>query len=51
MVSCGRAVWLVFQGPVHKTEKKTETGLNWTAKDWTHAGYVDWSFAVLVAVF
>jgi hypothetical protein len=43
--------FLVFQGPVHKTEKKTETGLNWTAKDRTHAVYVDRSFAVLVAVF
>jgi hypothetical protein len=21
---------LVFKGPVHRTEKKTETGLNWT---------------------
>jgi hypothetical protein len=42
---------LVFQGPVHKTEKKTETRLNWTAKDQTHAVYVDQYFAVLVAVF
>jgi hypothetical protein len=42
---------LVFEGPVYRTEKKTETGLNWTGKDWTRGLFIDWSFVVQLAVF
>jgi hypothetical protein len=42
---------LVLEGPVHRTEKKTETGLNWTGKDRTRGLFMDWSFAVQLAVF
>jgi len=41
----------VFKGPVHRTEKKTKIGLNWTGKDWTSSLFMDWSFAVQLEVF
>ena len=41
---------LMFEGPVHRTKKKTETGLNWTAKNWSRGLFMDWSFAVQLAV-
>ncbi|KAF8237068.1 hypothetical protein L208DRAFT_1249575 [Tricholoma matsutake] len=37
-------IWVVFTGPVHRTKKKIETGLNWTRKDWTRGLFMDWSF-------
>jgi hypothetical protein len=45
--------WLpvVLEGPVHRTKKKTETGLNGTGKDWTRGLFMDRSFAVQLAVF
>ncbi|KAF8229551.1 hypothetical protein L208DRAFT_1480192 [Tricholoma matsutake] len=42
---------LVLKGPVYRTEKKTEIGLNWTGKDWTSGLFMDQSFAVQLAVF
>ncbi|KAF8237337.1 hypothetical protein L208DRAFT_1248313, partial [Tricholoma matsutake] len=42
---------LVFSGPVHRTNKRTKTGLNWTGKDWTRGLYMDQSFAVQLLVF
>ncbi|KAF8225439.1 hypothetical protein L208DRAFT_1306240 [Tricholoma matsutake] len=35
---------IVFAGPVHRTKKKTKTGLNWTRKDQTRGLFMDWSF-------
>jgi hypothetical protein len=42
---------VVFKGPVYRTEKKTETGLNWTDKDRTSGLFMDRSFAVQLQVF
>ncbi|KIJ90398.1 hypothetical protein K443DRAFT_549321 [Laccaria amethystina LaAM-08-1] len=42
---------IVFKGPVHRTEKKTETGLNRTDYDWTSGLFMDRSFAVRLLVF
>jgi hypothetical protein len=42
---------LVFTGPVHRTEKKSETGPNWTGKDRTRGLFMDRSFAVQLLVF
>jgi hypothetical protein len=30
IATAGKVVSLVFKGPVYRTGKKTETGLNWT---------------------
>jgi len=42
---------LVFKGPVHRTEKKTEIGLNRTDWDWTSGLFLDQSFAAWLLVF
>jgi hypothetical protein len=49
--AAGTVITLVFKGSVHRTEKKTETGLNWTEKDQTRGLFINQSFAVQLVVF
>jgi len=44
-------MYLVFKGAVHRTEKKTEIGLNQTNWDWTSGLFLDQSFAAWLLVF
>ena len=41
----------MFEGPVYRTGKKTETGLNWTDWDQTSSLFMDQSFVVQLLVF
>jgi len=45
------SMMVVFKGPVHRTEKKTEIGLNRTDWDRTSGLFLDRSFAAWLLVF
>jgi hypothetical protein len=51
IIDFGFPLQIVFAGPVHRTEKKTETGPNWTGKDRARGLFMDRSFAVQLLVF
>ena len=46
-----KTLYLVFKGPVHRTKKKTEIGLNQTDWDRTSGLFLDQSFAAWLLVF